>query len=304
MPGSHGVDDATSDANIIDTWWRANPDANIGLACGDLFDVIDIDTESAWSDFKSWGAERGIDWHVYPRVKTGKGGHVYVAASDVRNSAGRRPGIDVRGVGGYVLAPPSVHPNGDVYTWTRKPDGPFLPFPTAEFVAKPVRAAARVRAATTAASERIELAYGIKAREDECEAVRTAPEGERNVTLNTAAFKLAQLVAGGDLDEHTTRDMLRDAALAAGLDDGSEPDEIEATLASAFGAGSTQPRSAPPSTPRLRTRSSRGAQPGRSTKSDTSCTSRPVRSWSNRWSGCGMDGWHWAKRAYWLVSRT
>ena len=243
---------ATTDYRVIDTWWPWWSNANIGLVTGEHFDVIDFDTESAWGYFVVFCNEHDVDWTVYPRVKTGHGCHVYVKASGARNSAGRRPGIDVRGVGGYVIAPPSVHANGSVYTWIHPPPVGFvLPaYPVDGFVPKPVRVTTSQppRAATTAASDGQESAYGIKARDAECEAVRTAVEGTRNATLNTAALKLAQLVAGGELDENTTRDMLRNAALDAGLDDGTEPPQIDATIASGWAKGITEPRNAPQST--------------------------------------------------------
>lgn len=237
-------DAASTDPAVIDAWWSQRPDANIGLVCGEHFTVIDLDSVSARDEFAAWCVEHGIDWHVYPRVATDHGWHVYVALSDARNSAGLRPHIDVRGVGGYVLAPPSVHPNGSVYRWTQTPNGAMPTFPVAAFLPKPTRATAPAHAATGAASEGRESAYGIKARDEECEAVRTAVEGTRNDTLNTAALKLAQLVAGGELDERATRAALRDAARDSGL----EPDEVDKTIASAFAAGSNEPRSAPPST--------------------------------------------------------
>ena len=40
---THGVKDATPDANLIDHWWRCRPDANIGIATGNGLTVLDID---------------------------------------------------------------------------------------------------------------------------------------------------------------------------------------------------------------------------------------------------------------------
>jgi hypothetical protein len=83
--------------------------------------------------------------------------------------------------------------------------------------------------------------YGRKALEDECDAVESAVEGERNNRLNQAAFALGQLVAGGELNEHDARNSLRAAAAACGLGE----NEREKTIASGLEAGKKEPRSAP-----------------------------------------------------------
>lgn len=80
--------------------------------------------------------------------------------------------------------------------------------------------------------------YGAAALEDECRKVAAAPAGKRNDTLNTAAFRLAGLVAGGQLDAAQVQDRLYHAARAAGLLD----DEIVATLDSGLNAGMQNPR--------------------------------------------------------------
>lgn len=56
-------------------------------------------------------------------ARTGTGGaHVYFKAPSValKNTAGTiRPGVDTRADGGFVVAPPSMHPNGQRYEWMR-----------------------------------------------------------------------------------------------------------------------------------------------------------------------------------------
>lgn len=74
---------------------------------------------------------------------------------------------------------------------------------------------------------------------NEVEKVRTAPEGTRNHTLNTAAYSLGQLVAGTNLDRATVTEQLTAAALAAGLD----TIEITRTIRSGLDAGEKEPRS-------------------------------------------------------------
>ena len=84
-------------------------------------------------------------------------------------------------------------------------------------------------------------AWALAALEREAEAVRRAPVGTRNETLNKAAFALGQIVAGGYLHEDKVMDQLVDAALDAGL----EPSEVGSTIRSGLRAGMTQPRHPP-----------------------------------------------------------
>lgn len=84
-------------------------------------------------------------------------------------------------------------------------------------------------------------AYGQRALEDEAGRVAGAQAGERNHTLNRAAFSLGQLVAGGVLGEQDVVDTLRHAASQCGL---GEP-EVSNTLASGLRAGAQEPRGVP-----------------------------------------------------------
>ena len=83
--------------------------------------------------------------------------------------------------------------------------------------------------------------YAAAALDRELDAVRTAPEGTRNDTLNKAAFNLGQLVAGGELDEATVVTVLTDAARSAGLTE----KEIGKTINSGLSKGRLNPRTAP-----------------------------------------------------------
>jgi len=88
-------------------------------------------------------------------------------------------------------------------------------------------------------------AYGAAALAKEFGILARTPEGGRNNQLNTSAFNLGQLVAGGELDESEVRDKLMDTATAIGLDEG----EAARTVGSGLSAGMLKPRSAPPRTP-------------------------------------------------------
>lgn len=129
QPGSkvpathHGLRDGTTDPERIRTWWGATPDANIGLACGHIFDVIDIDGPTG---VKSWCALADMP-PIIGQVSTPRPGgtHLYIPPIGLPNSASQiAPGIDGRGRGGYVVAPPSVLIEGrpsvkhaGTYTW-------------------------------------------------------------------------------------------------------------------------------------------------------------------------------------------
>ena len=83
-----------------------------------------------------------------------------------------------------------------------------------------------------------ETGYGRRALEAELEVLLRAQPGERNEALNRSVFRLAQLVAGGQLTASRVESSARQAALMLGL----EPVETAATIRSALAAGSRFPR--------------------------------------------------------------
>lgn len=120
-PGSHGFQDATTDPAQINAWWSFAPNSNIGIATGHLVDVIDIDGPqgvAAWLG-DLWGQLPPIIAHA--RTVRSGGHHLYVEAiPGSRNRAGMLPGVDYRGGGGYVVAPPSIV-GGRTYRWVQAP---------------------------------------------------------------------------------------------------------------------------------------------------------------------------------------
>lgn len=111
----HGSLDATSDVELIRDWWERHPNDNIGLATGYGFFVLDIDTKASghlWLE--------SVDLPPTISQRTGSGGTHFLFAGPptVPNSSSKiAPGVDIRGKGGYIVAPPSIHPNGDIYRW-------------------------------------------------------------------------------------------------------------------------------------------------------------------------------------------
>lgn len=116
---TRGCKDATTDRTQVDTWWTTNPDANIGIATGGLVDVIDIDGQIGQaSRLAHWSMFEALDDQLLGKVSTPRPGgmHLFVPAAGQGNKAGLLPGIDYRGAGGYVVAPPSRTDQG-AYRW-------------------------------------------------------------------------------------------------------------------------------------------------------------------------------------------
>ena len=117
-----GLKDATTDKDVIRRWWGERSDYNLAIATGSVSQVfvVDIDGLDAELELRKLEAAHGA---LPPTVEviTARGRHCYFKMPDapLRNSAGKiAPGVDVRGDGGYVLAPPSVHPSGRAYAWS------------------------------------------------------------------------------------------------------------------------------------------------------------------------------------------
>jgi Bifunctional DNA primase/polymerase, N-terminal/Primase C terminal 1 (PriCT-1) len=114
--------DATTDPDIIQAWWQQQPDNNIAIATGPasgIF-VVDVDGLEAEAALRRLEAEHGALPATVEAI-TARGRHIYFRWPEepVRNSAGKiGPHIDVRGDGGYVLCPPSIHPSGRRYCWS------------------------------------------------------------------------------------------------------------------------------------------------------------------------------------------
>lgn len=118
----HGVDDATRDHVIIRKWWARWPDANLGLACGAVSggaEALDFENEKVFND---WRKEVGALADKLVIQTTGKGCHVIFRCDDPGGNQklafepdGKTPLIETRGTRGYIMASPSLHPNGRQY---------------------------------------------------------------------------------------------------------------------------------------------------------------------------------------------
>lgn len=121
------ADVATTEENMLVGWWDNFPDANIGIACGKRSGIVVLDVDAGHGGYESITKliEKYGALPKTPVSKTGSGGeHIFFKhpGIEIRNSAGKLgQGLDIRGDGGYVVAPPSLHPNGNYYEWEVKP---------------------------------------------------------------------------------------------------------------------------------------------------------------------------------------
>jgi hypothetical protein len=218
----NGFKDATADEAQIREWWRKWPNAMIaaptGSACGMWVTDLDLDLVKKVDGMATLAqliAQHGEMAKTLMTITPRGGRHLiftWDSKIEIRNSAGKiGPGIDVRGEGGYVCLPPSRNADGGVYQWD--PDGADQAVAAPDWLIELARAKPKTR----------DKAWARAALERECKAVAAAQPGTRNNTLNTAAFNLFQIVAGGGLDEREVHDRLLEAAQTCGLvaDDGA-----------------------------------------------------------------------------------
>jgi hypothetical protein len=183
---ANGHKEATTDEAAIREWWGQWPEANIGIATGEASGIVVLDVDHGGEDtlYELCGEYGQLPDTV--TVLTGSGGrHLYFRhpGGYVGNSQGRLgPGLDVRGDGGYVVAPPSMHVSGRTYEWeaSSHPDE----VPLADMPGWLTNARHR-----EGPSERLSLRDTLKG----------VPEGGRD----DAIFRLAAWARGADLPKET-----------------------------------------------------------------------------------------------------
>lgn len=122
----HGVKDATTNIKQVQKWWAQCPDYNIGIACGEKSNgllVIDLDIDedkglNGYENLCEWEQEHDEFPETVQSI-TGRGGYqlFYKSDQNYKNSVRIIDGVDIRSEGGYVVVPPSIHPNGKAYEW-------------------------------------------------------------------------------------------------------------------------------------------------------------------------------------------
>jgi Bifunctional DNA primase/polymerase, N-terminal len=232
----HGFKDASTDADVIREWWSVERwcDANIGIPTGVAFDVLDVDSAGALAELALHG-----DLGFTPIVRTGRGVQFLFEPTGLGNRAGVIPEVDWRGIGGYVIAVPSLHASGVEYAWEH--EGSISPPPVpdwlrallvpnghAERAGRPTPVTPGRQGFWSKFVEPKSAQYYATALEDEARAVAGAAVGTRNDQLNRSTHTLARL----DIAPSTIEAVMLAAAIEAGLPE----HEASATIGSALSA--------------------------------------------------------------------
>jgi hypothetical protein len=257
----HGVKDATCNRARILAWWTRHPQANIGLATGYRFDVLDVDGPAGVHAIRELATAHGLE-SSGPLVRTGGGGwHYYLAPTGSGNA---RPvglaQVDWRGRGGYVVASPSRHASGHPYQWAVARDLDTPPGQVPAVVLERLQPRHRQRPTggpvqLPAVADGPGGRYVRAALAEELARVAAAPTGRRNRQLWESARNLYNLVAAGALDQREVDRGLLEAAERCGLL-GEEPRQTRRTLASGRQVGLEHPRHPPQKTSPERTEAS------------------------------------------------
>ena len=116
---------ASPDPETIRQWWTRWPSANVCIATGSVSGVVvlDVDPRHGGDESVKVLQDSHPAFSETPVSRTGGGGlHFFFQhpGRRVPNKVGLLPGIDIRGDGGFVIAPPSLHVSGEVYKWVRQ----------------------------------------------------------------------------------------------------------------------------------------------------------------------------------------
>jgi Bifunctional DNA primase/polymerase, N-terminal/Primase C terminal 1 (PriCT-1) len=210
-PGKHphprfaprGCHSASKIETVVRDWWTANPHANIGIGTGDEVIVLDIDVRNdGFESLQELEQRHGTLPATWRAITGGGGEHVYFATppgAKIHNSVQRiGSGLDIRGLGGFVVAPPSAHVSGRAYGWSvdHHPDEvPLAPMPEwlCAAAGHPLSLSSSMSGMNAFERSTEEVGHGLKRPQDASvwrELVEGVSEGARNNAIATLAGHL------------------------------------------------------------------------------------------------------------------
>ena len=232
-----GCRSASTDQSLIASWWRRWPNANLGVATGAISCIIAVDIDGPIGAL-TW-AELTSD---YPPIetleqKTGRldGGYQLIfkhPGYPVKNGCsgmgqGIGEGIDRRGDGGYIVVPPSIHPDTDQrYRWIRRCRPATIPRGLVDVIIPRKVERKQPYREKTISSETSR--YGQAALKNAARKIASLSEGCgcRAVQLYHHSSCVGELVAGGEISEHDAISSMVDAGLRCGLSEGEAKRQV------------------------------------------------------------------------------
>jgi hypothetical protein len=220
---------------------RCNIAVLMGKTSGNLF-VLDCDTQAAFEYNIGEARKRNI-----PRwaSETARGGHLYFRSKEgtVKNMSQRVLDTEVRGDGVYVLAPPSLHPDGVIYHWRIREgnEPPMVRIQDIDWLRDSAGNAVRLEIQSVARKEQDNGQHTRESRLSRgtlhyLDHGHTLPEGQRHNALRDAAWNMA----GAGFTKAEVYATLEPIARASGLPDSSDPGEIHRLIDGAFAKPHTQ----------------------------------------------------------------
>jgi hypothetical protein len=247
----NGFKDATDDPPQIKRWWRRWAGALVGVPTGHRSTVLDVDVKRPAANGFDTLADLGFAiLPETPIAHTASGGlhlHFAVPTPTIRNTGGSRgrgigPGLDWRGIGGYVILPSP----GSGYSWDPAKNfrtTPLAPVPDLLRPREPERPAISRPVPPSNGLSR----YAEAALEGACRAIATAYAGEQEITLHRECFSIGTLAASGAIPKSFAAQALLFAARSLPSYDHRRPwhpAEIARKVDRSFTAGLAHPRGA------------------------------------------------------------
>jgi hypothetical protein len=251
---ANGFKAASINPGQIRAWWQQHPNAMIGVPTGKAsgFWVLDIDVKPKKDGSASLARLESVNGALPPTLSgatPSQGVHYYFKHDDVVRNSGSKLGIgiDVRGEGGYVIAPGSVRDDGCYYEWhSETSEIAIAPTWLVALIAKPVAAMPKI-ANNQPQSQVNNPAYSIAAIANELQKLM-GTSTNRNIQLNESAHAIGQFVGAGAISASEAEDRLYGAAVASGYVGKDGEAAARATIKSGLEAGQAKPRDIPVAT--------------------------------------------------------